>query len=57
VKKGFHGITPDLLGAIIGESDAPQAVQAYNKPEVLFKVLQVTASTLPCPHLERDFSS
>ena len=37
VKGGFRVIAPDLRGAINGESDAPQDVQAYNLTNVLVK--------------------
>ena len=37
VKGGFRVIAPDLRGAINGESDAPQDVQAYNLTKVLVK--------------------
>lgn len=35
VKEGFRVIAPDLRGAINGESDAPQDVQAYNITKVV----------------------
>ena len=37
VQKGFRVIAPDLRGAINGESDAPQGVQAYNLQKELVK--------------------
>ena len=37
MKGGFRVIAPDLRGAINGESDAPQDVQAYNLAKVLVK--------------------
>jgi len=37
VQKGFRVIAPDLRGAINGESDAPQGVQAYNLQKALVK--------------------
>ncbi len=37
MQKGFRVIAPDLRGAINGESDAPQGVQAYNLQQELVK--------------------
>ena len=37
MQKGFRVIAPDLRGAINGESDAPQGVQAYNLQKALVK--------------------
>ncbi len=37
MQKGFRVIAPDLRGAINGESDAPQSVQAYNLQKELVK--------------------
>ncbi len=37
MQKGFRVIAPDLRGAINGESDAPQDVQAYNLQKALVK--------------------
>ena len=51
VQKGFRVIAPDLRGAINGESDAPQDVQAYNLQKALVK--DVAGTTL-CPHAEQN---
>lgn len=37
LEDGFRVIAPDLRGALNGESDAPQGVQAYDIPKVLVK--------------------
>ena len=36
-KAGFRVVAPDLRGAVGGESDAPQEVEAYDIPKVLVK--------------------
>lgn len=43
----FRVIAPDLRGAIGGESDAPQEVEAYNIPKVLVKDVAGKSSLSP----------
>ena len=50
VKAGFRVIAPDLRGAIGGESDAPQEVEAYNIPKVVVKDVAGKSSIFPRLH-------
>ncbi len=43
------GVAQDLRGATDGDSNAAKTVQAYNKPEMLVKVLQVNPTEIPLP--------
>lgn len=49
-KAGFRVIAPDLRGAIGGESDAPQEVEAYDIPKVLVKDVAGKSSIAPSSH-------
>ena len=44
-----YGVAQDLRGATGGDSNAAKTLQAYNKPEVLVKVLQVKPTEIPLP--------
>ena len=49
MQKGFRVVAPDLRGAINGESDAPQDVQAYNLQKALVKDVAGDHADNPLP--------